>query len=120
MPHYTLKHARKLFSDIPACYVSSLLPSLRLLFPSLPHPRKYVLSILIKLQLRDHDLAWMNPDRYTLPIGLLARDALDVDDVFEAVDGGDGAFAAFVGAAHDGDFVVLADWDRADLKGVGC
>lgn len=47
--------------------------------------------------------------------GLVAGDALDVDDVFEAVDGGDLALAALVGAADDGDLVVLADGDRADL-----
>lgn len=36
-------------------------------------------------------------------------------DVLEAVDGGDFAGAAFVGAADDGDFVVFADGDAADL-----
>ena len=58
----------------------------------------------------------MHPDRYALPIRLLARDALDVYHIFESVDGGDGAFAAFVRAAYDSYFVVFADGDRADLE----
>lgn len=51
----------------------------------------------------------MYPDGHALPVCLLARDTLDVHDIFEAVDGGDGAFTAFVGASDDGDFVVFAD-----------
>lgn len=57
----------------------------------------------------------MNPDRHTLSIRLLARYTFHMDDVLEAVDRGDGAFAAFVGAADDCYFVVFADRDRADL-----
>jgi hypothetical protein len=47
--------------------------------------------------------------------GLVAGDALDVDHVLEAVDGCDLALAALVAAADDGDLVVLADGDAADL-----
>ena len=47
--------------------------------------------------------------------GLVAGDALNVDDVFEAVDRGDLALTALVGATDNGDLVVLADGDRADL-----
>jgi hypothetical protein len=39
-----------------------------------------------------------------------------VDDVFEAVDGEDFAFAAFVAAAFDHDLVVFAEGDCADLE----
>lgn len=39
-------------------------------------------------------------------------------DVFEAVDGGDLAFAALLRASNDQDLVVLADGDGADLEGV--
>ena len=39
-----------------------------------------------------------------------------MDDVFETVNGGDFGIAAFVGAAGYGDFVILADGDRADLR----
>lgn len=47
--------------------------------------------------------------------GLVAGDTLDVDDIFETVDGGDLALTALVGATDDGDLVVLADGDAADL-----
>ncbi len=57
----------------------------------------------------------MHPDQHALPVRLLARHALDVHHVFQAVDGRDGAFAAFVATAYDGDFVVFAYGDGADL-----
>jgi hypothetical protein len=38
-----------------------------------------------------------------------------VDEVLQSVDGGDFAFTAFVGASHNGDFVVFSDGDAADL-----
>ena len=46
---------------------------------------------------------------------LVAGDALNVDDVLEAVDGGDLALLVLVGATDDHDLVVLADGDAADL-----
>lgn len=46
---------------------------------------------------------------------LLLDDTLDVHDVLESVDGGDLALATLVGASNDGDFVILSDWDGADL-----
>ena len=49
--------------------------------------------------------------------GLVTGDTLDVDDVFETVDGGDLALTALVGATDNGDLVVLADGDGADLEG---
>jgi len=57
----------------------------------------------------------MNTDLHALPVRLLAHHALDMHHVFEAVDGGDRAFAPFIAAAHDGDFVVFADGDGTDL-----
>ena len=92
-----------------------LISPLSLLLSPLRNPFQYALAILIKLQLRNNDLAGMDANGNALAIGFLARYSLDVDDVFEAVDGGDGAFTAFVRAADYGDFVVFADWDRADL-----
>ena len=44
----------------------------------------------------------MDADGDGLSIGLFAGDALDVDDVFETVDGGDFSFAAFVGTTDNG------------------
>ena len=51
-----------------------------------------------------------------MAVRLLARDTLDVDDVFEAVDGDNLALTALVAAALDDDLVVLAEGDGADLR----
>jgi hypothetical protein len=50
-----------------------------------------------------------------LAVGLLAGDTLNVDNVFETVDGGDLALTALVGTTDNGDLVILADGDAADL-----
>lgn len=47
--------------------------------------------------------------------GLVAGDTLDVDHVLETVDGGDLALTALVAATDNGDLVLLADGDGADL-----
>ena len=79
------------------------------------HALQDALAVLVELELGDHDLGRVDADRDGLAVGLFARDALDVHDVLEAVHGGDLALTALVGAAHHGDFVVLADGDGADL-----
>ena len=76
-----------------------------------------VLAVLVELELGDDDVGGVDAQGHGLAGGLVAGDALDVDDVSEAVDGGDLALAALVGAADDGDLVVLADGDAADLLG---
>ena len=96
-----------------------LAPPLRLLFPPLLDPLKYILPILVNLQLCNYDLAWRYAHRYARPIRLLFCDSLNVDDIFETIDGGDLALAAFVGTADDGNFVVFADGDGADLREKG-
>lgn len=73
------------------------------------------LAVLVELDLGDLDLGGGDADGDGLAVGLLAGDTLDVDDVFEAVDAGDLALAALVGATLDDDLVVLADWEGADL-----
>lgn len=75
------------------------------------------LAVLVDLELGDLDLGRGDADGHALAVGLLAGDALNVDDVFEAVDGDDLALAALVAAALDDDLVVLAEGDGADL---GC
>ena len=40
-----------------------------------------------------------------------------MNDVFQSVDGGDFAFATFIRASCDDDFVIFSDWYAADLKG---
>lgn len=79
------------------------------------NPLQNLLAILIRLDLGDLDLGGGDADRDALAVALLAGHALDVDDVFEAVDRGDFAFAAFVAAAFDDHFVVFAERDGADL-----
>ena len=79
------------------------------------NPLQDLLPVLIQLHLRDFAFAGRDADLHALAVALLARDTLDVDDVFEAVDGGDFALAAFVRAALDDYFVVFADGDCADL-----
>lgn len=74
-----------------------------------------VLAVLVELELGDDDVGGVDAEGDGLAGGLVAGDALDVDDVFEAVDGGDLALGALVGAADNGDLVVLADGDGADL-----
>ena len=76
---------------------------------------KDVLTVLVELELGDDDLGRVDAERDGLAGGLVAGDTLNVDDVLETVDGGDLALAALVAAADDGDFVVFADGDGADL-----
>jgi hypothetical protein len=76
-----------------------------------------LLAILVGLQLGDDDLARGDTNGHGLAVGLLAGDALDLDEVLETVDRGDLALAALVGAPNDGDFVILADGDGSDLEG---
>jgi hypothetical protein len=76
-----------------------------------------VLTVLVELELVDDDVGRVNAQGNGLAGGLVAGDTLDVDDVLETVDGGDLALAALVGATDDGDLVVLADGDGADLLG---
>ena len=74
-----------------------------------------VLTVLVKLELGDLNFAGGDADGDALAVGLLAGDALDVDNVFEAVASGDLALTTLVAAALDDNLVVLAEGDRADL-----
>lgn len=67
------------------------------------------------MKLGDDDLGWVDAQWDGLAGGLLADDALDVDDILEAVDGGDLSLTALVGTTDNGDLIILADWDGADL-----
>jgi hypothetical protein len=57
----------------------------------------------------------VDAERDALAAGLVAGDTLDVDNVFKAVDGGDLALAALVAATDDGDLVILADGNAANV-----
>lgn len=75
-----------------------------------------VLTVLVKLELGDDDLGWVDADWDGLARGLLADDALNVHDVLETVDRGDLALTALVGSTDNGNLIILADWDGADLR----
>lgn len=74
-----------------------------------------VLAVLVELELGDFHLGGRDANGDGLAVGLLAGDALNVNDVLEAVHRGDLALTTLVGAALDDDLVVLADGDGADL-----
>ena len=57
----------------------------------------------------------MDAERNALAVGTLAGDTLDVDNVLQAVDRENLALASLVGATDNGDLVVLANGDAADL-----
>lgn len=94
---------------------SLFLPLCLLCFPPLRDSLQYVLPILIDLQFRDHDFARRNAQWYALSVALFARDSLDVDDIFQTVDGCHLPFTTFVGTAGYNDFVVFANGNSADL-----
>lgn len=74
------------------------------------------LTVLVDLELVDDDLAGVDAHGHALASRLVAGHTVDVDDVLQAVDGGDLALTALEGAADDGDLVVLANGDGADLR----
>lgn len=73
------------------------------------------LTVLVQLELVDDNLGGVDAEGNGLAVGLLPGDALNVDNVLKAVDGGNLALTALVAAADDGDLVILADGKRADL-----
>lgn len=94
-----------------------LRPSLLVSLTALANALEDLLAVLVALQLGDDDLGGGDADGHGLAVGLLAGDALDLDEVLEAVDGDNLALTALVGATDNGDFVVLADGDGSDLEG---
>jgi hypothetical protein len=95
----------------------SLGSSLLVRLAALAHTLEDLLTILVGLELGDDHLGGRDANGDGLAVGLLAGDALDLDEVLEAVNGGDLALTALVGATDDGDFVILADGDGSDLEG---
>ena len=66
-------------------------------------------TVLVELELGDHDVARVDADGDDRAVRLLAGDLVDVDDPLLAVHLGDLALTALRGAAHDDHLVVLAD-----------
>lgn len=79
-------------------------------------PFQDLLPILVRLDLGDLEFAGCDADGDALAVALLAGDSLDVHDVFEAVDGGDLALAAFVATTLDHNLVVFTEGECADLE----
>jgi len=75
---------------------------------------QYGLAVFVELQLRNHDLGWGDANGNRLAVNLFAGDTLDVDNVFETVNGCDLSLTALQGAPSNDDFVVLTDGDGAD------
>lgn len=73
------------------------------------------LTVLVELELGDDDVGGVDAQRNGLARDLLAGDALDVDDVLQAVHGSDLALSVLVAATDDLDLIVLANGDAADL-----
>ena len=76
------------------------------------------LPVLIELQLGDNNLRGVNANWDRLAGGFVLGDSLDMDDIFQTIDGGDFSFAALVGASDNEDFIVFADRDRSNLEHV--
>jgi hypothetical protein len=94
----------------------SLLGLLLVELTALGNAGKDLLAVLVELEGGDDDLGGGDAEGDGLAVGLLAVDAVDVDDPLETVDSCDLALAALVGATDNGDLIVLADGDRADLN----
>lgn len=94
----------------------SLLGLLLVELTALGNASKDLLTVLVELEGGDDDLGGGDAEGNGLAVGLLAGDAVDVDDPLETVDRCDLALAALVGATDNGDLIVLADGDRADLN----
>jgi hypothetical protein len=83
---------------------------------SLSNALQNLLTVLVHPELGDDNLRGGDAEGNALAVGLLANNTLDVDNPLETVDAGDLALTALVGAPDDGDLVVLADGDGADLE----
>lgn len=102
------KTSRK--THFKSVFLFLVLPLITLL--SLPTlPLQDAVPILIDLELGDLDLARVDTDGDRLAVYLLPGNTLDVDDVFQAVDGDDLAFTTLERATGDDDLVVLTDGD---------
>ena len=57
----------------------------------------------------------MNASGNALTVGLFACNSLNVDNIFETVDGGDFALTALICASDDGNLVIFSDGNALDL-----
>lgn len=76
---------------------------------------KESLTVLVDVQVGDDQVGGREADGDALAVGLLADNTLNVDDVLQTVDGGDTALTTLLGTAGNGDSVVDAEGNSADL-----
>ena len=74
-----------------------------------------LLAVLVELEAGDDDVRGVDAEGDGGTVGLLAVDALHVDDPLLAGDLGDLALRALGRATDDQDLVILADGERSDL-----
>ena len=67
------------------------------------------------MELGDNNLGGVDADRDGGTVGLLAVNALNVDDPLATVDLDNLALTALVGAANNQNLIILADGDGTDL-----
>lgn len=77
--------------------------------------RKEGLTVLVDVQVGDDQVGGGQTDGDGLAVGLLADDTLNVNDVLQTVDGGDATLTTLLGATGNGDGVVNAEGNGADL-----
>lgn len=77
--------------------------------PALGLAIEEALSILVKFELGDHHLRWVDPDIDSGTIDLLPGDALNMYDPLPAIHLNHLSLTALEGAAHHLNLVVLAD-----------
>lgn len=83
--------------------------------PTLANAFQEALAVLVQLELGDDDFGGVDANRNALAVRLLADDTLNVDNVLETIHAGHFALTALIGAPDNGDLVILADRDGADL-----
>lgn len=74
-----------------------------------------LLAVISEVELGDDNVGRVDAEGNGGTVGLLAVDALDVDDPLLAVDLGDLALSALLRTTDDQDLVILANGERSDL-----
>ena len=77
--------------------------------------RKERLTVLVDVQVGNNQVRGGKANWNALAVGLLTNDTLDVHNVLQTVHGGDATLTALLGATSDGDSVVNAEGNSADL-----
>ena len=74
-----------------------------------------IISVLVELELDDADVPGADSDLGGSSVGLVLGDAIDINPVLLSVNGQNLSFFSLVRSDNDANFVILADWEGADL-----